>query len=179
MAFRLAWIWAAAQPQYSEKHVGHNGTREREHCQHHQSALQQRIKREMEEIEPDIDPEKRIGHSERAAVTKAQVSIPLRLETQRKEQGDDGTAGDGRQLEKPGGKTDTDLSEGISSVEKGGRPYRTDPAEIGAVSDRLTEIDPQVQKGEDEGREKHRPLDRQKSPKDAGVVELPHPQPFH
>ena len=42
-------------------------------------------------------------------------------------------------------------------------------------TNRLTEIDPEVQKGEDESRAKHRPPNRQKSPEDAGVVELPHP----
>ena len=39
----------------------------------------------MKEIEPDIDPEERIGHSERSAVTKAEVGIPLGVETKRKE----------------------------------------------------------------------------------------------
>ena len=45
----------------------------------------------MKDIKPDIDPEKRIGNSERAAVTKAEVSIPFRIETTRKKQGDAGT----------------------------------------------------------------------------------------
>ena len=45
----------------------------------------------MKDIKPDIDPEKRIGHSEGPAVTKAQVGIPLGVETDRKEQGDGGT----------------------------------------------------------------------------------------
>ena len=52
------------------------------------------------------------------------------------------------------------------------------PAESAAIFGSLAEIDPQVQKGEDESRAKHHPLNRQKRPENAGVVELPHPQPF-
>jgi hypothetical protein len=120
----------------------------------------------MEEIEPDIDPEERIGNSEGPAVTKAEVGIPLGVETNRKEQGDGSAGQDNGQLQKPGRKIDTGLRDW------------TVLAQSGAVSNSLTEIDPQVQKGEDESRTKHRPLNRQKRPEDAGVVELPHPQPF-
>src|SRR5271168_4670174 len=120
----------------------------------------------MKEIEPDIDPEERIGHSEGAAVTKAEVGIPLGVETSGKEQGNGGTGQDNGQLQKPGRKIDAGLRDW------------TVAAESSAVSNSLTEIDPEVEKGEDEGRTKHRPLNRQKGPEDAGVVELPHPQPF-
>ena len=132
----------------------------------------------MKEIKPDIDPEERIGHSEGPAVTKAEVSIPLGVETNRKEQGDAGTDQDNGHLQKPGRKIDTGLRDRIGSGQKGRPPCPTVSAESGAVSGSLTEIDPQVQKGEDESRAKHRPLNRQKRPEDAGVVELPHPQPF-
>jgi hypothetical protein len=39
----------------------------------------------MKEIKPDIDPEERIGYSERPALTKAEVGIPLGIETHSKE----------------------------------------------------------------------------------------------
>ena len=52
----------------------------------------------MEEIEADVDPIQRIGHAERAAVTKAEVAIPLRVETNRKKQGDDRAERDNCQL---------------------------------------------------------------------------------
>ena len=44
----------------------------------------------MKDIKPDIDPEKRIGHSEGPAVAEAQVSIPFGVEPGRKKQGDAG-----------------------------------------------------------------------------------------
>src|SRR5580700_8203410 len=117
----------------------------------------------MKEIEPDIDPEERIRHPERSAVTKAEVGVPLGIKTKRKEQGDAATDQNNHQLQKSGRKIDAGL-----------RGW-TDLAEGGAVSGSLTKVDPQVQKGEDESRAKHRPLNRQQRPEDAGVVELPHP----
>ena len=51
----------------------------------------------MKDIEPDIDPEQRIGNPEGPAITKAEVSIPFGVETTRKEQGDAGAdQNDGR-----------------------------------------------------------------------------------
>src|SRR5271165_1162799 len=131
----------------------------------------------MKEVESDIDPEEGIGHSEGPAVTKSEVGIPIGVETKRKEQGDASTDQDDGQIQEPGRKIDAGLRGGIGSGQKG-RPCPTASAESGAVSDSLTEIDPQEQKGEDESQAKHRPLNRQKGPEDAGVVELPHPQPF-
>jgi hypothetical protein len=132
----------------------------------------------MKEIKPDIDPEKRIGNSERPAVTKAEVGIPFGVETSRKEQSDASADQDNGQLKKPGRKIDTGLRARIGSGQKGRLPRQTVSAESGTISGSLMEIDPQVQKGENESRAKHRPLNRQKRPEDAGVVELPHPQPF-
>src|SRR5580704_9270185 len=132
----------------------------------------------MKEIEPDIDPEERIGHAEGRAVTKAQVGIPFGVEANRKEQGDAGTDEEDGELQKPRRKIDAGLRDRIGSGQKGRPPCPTISAESGAVPDGLTKIEPQVQKGEDESRAKHRPLNRQKRPEDAGVVELPHPQPF-
>jgi hypothetical protein len=57
-------------------------------------------------------------------------------------------------------------------------PCWTVSADGDAIFGSLAEIDPQVQKSEDESRAEHRPLNRQKRPENAGVVELPHPQPF-
>ena len=42
----------------------------------------------MEDIKSDIDPKKRIGHSEGPAVTKAEVGIPFGIETSCKKQGE-------------------------------------------------------------------------------------------
>src|SRR5271169_967953 len=104
----------------------------------------------MKEVEPDIDPEEWIGHSEGPAVTKAEVGIPLGVETKRKEQGDAGTDQDSGQFQEPGRKIDTGLRERIGFGQIGGPPCPAILAEGGAVSDSLTEIEPQVQKGEDE-----------------------------
>src|SRR5208283_5421489 len=104
----------------------------------------------MKEVEPDIDPEERIGHSEGPAVTKAEVGIPLGVETKRKEQGDAGTDQDDGQFHEPGRKIETGLRGRIGSGQKDGPPCPPVSAESGAVSDSLTKIDPQVQKGEDE-----------------------------
>src|ERR1700724_1235604 len=106
----------------------------------------------MEEIEPDIDPEERIGNSEGPAVTKAEVGIPLGVETNRKEQGDGSAGQDNGQLQKPGRKIDTGLRDWSVL------------AESGAVSNSLTEIDPQVQKREEENQKKNRPPKPQKQP---------------
>jgi hypothetical protein len=92
----------------------------------------------MKEIEPDIDPEERIGHSEGPAVTKAEVGIPLGVETSRTEQSDAGTDHANGPPQKPGRKIDTGLRDW------------TVVAESGTVSNGLTEIDPEVEKGEDE-----------------------------
>jgi hypothetical protein len=53
----------------------------------------------MKDIKPDIGPEKRIGHSEGPAVTKAEVSIPFGVETSRKKQGDAGADQDNGRLQ--------------------------------------------------------------------------------
>ena len=132
----------------------------------------------MKDIEPDVDPEQRIGYSEGPAVTKTQVGIPVGVETDREEQSDAGTDHTNSQLQKPRRKIDTDLRGRIEFGQIGRRPCAAVLAESGAVSDSLTEIEPQVQKGEDESQAQHRPLNRQQRPEDVGVVELPHPQPF-
>ena len=51
-------------------------------------------------------------------------------------------------------------------------------AESGAVSRRKAKIDPQVQKCDNESRAKQPPPHGQECPEDAGVAELPHPQPL-
>jgi|SRR6516162_8292415 len=132
----------------------------------------------MKDIEPDIDPEEGIGYAEGPAVTKAYVGIPVGVETDREEQSDAGTDHANGQLQKSGRKIDAGLRDRIAFGQIGRPPCPAVLAERDAVSDSLTEIEPQVQKGEDESRAKHRPLNRQQRPKDAGVVELPHPPPF-
>ena len=51
-------------------------------------------------------------------------------------------------------------------------------AESGAVSRRKAKIDPEVQKRDNESRAKQFPPHGQECPEDAGVAELPHPEPF-
>ena len=66
-----------------------------------------------------------------------------------------------------------------SALDNGSKvPWLTHPAESAAIFGGPAEIDPQVQKSDGEGRAQHRALNRQKRPEDAGIVELPHPQPF-
>src|SRR5271165_5760594 len=132
----------------------------------------------MKNIETDIDSVERVGHSEGPAVTKAEVGIPLAIKAKRKQQGAAGTDHDSGELQKPGREIETGLRDGIGCRQKSGPSCPTASAKGGAVSDSLTEIDPQIQKGEDERRAKHRPPNRQQRPEDAGVVELPHPEPF-
>ena len=132
----------------------------------------------MKDIVPDIDPEKRIGHSEGPAVTKAEVGIPLGVETKREQQSHAGTDQDDGQVQEPGRKIETGLRDRISSGQKGRPSCASVSAKSAAVSGSQTQIDPEVQKSEDESQTKHCPLNRQQRPEDAGVVELPHPQPF-
>ena len=73
-----------------EEQVNRKDDPEGQHRQQRQAALQQDIERQMEDIKPDIDTEKRVGDSEGPAVTKAQVSVPFALETSRKKQSDAG-----------------------------------------------------------------------------------------
>ena len=47
-----------------------------------------------------------------------------------------------------------------------------------AVSDRLTDIEPQEEKHAKEGHASHSPFDGKQRPENARIVELPHPQPL-
>src|SRR5271170_7262413 len=96
----------------------------------------------MEGIEPDIDAVERIGHSEGSAVAKAQVGIPIRVETNREEQGDASTDQDNGQLQEPGREIDAGRRDPISSGKKGRSPCVIVSAQSSAVSDSLTQIDP-------------------------------------
>jgi hypothetical protein len=56
--------------------------------------------------------------------------------------------------------------------------YQISRTESGAVSRRKAKIDPDVQQRDNKSRAKQFPPYRQECPEDAGVAELPHPQPF-
>ena len=76
---------AAAGPHYPEVHVERQDGQGRDQRQCCQAALQEFIKGETEQIEPDIDSEERIGQPKGSAITKAEIRIPLPVEEGRKD----------------------------------------------------------------------------------------------
>ncbi len=67
---------------------------------------------------------------------------------------------------------------GAESRGKGRLASRTTSTKTRAVFRRNAKIDPQVQKGGNESRTEQSPPHGEECPEDAGIVELPHPQPF-
>ena len=151
-------IVVAGLLQLEEDKSTHYG--ESSHGQKDEAPLQELIEGESEEIESKIDLEERVGDAERSTVTKPEVRIPLRGDTDGKDDGYDNCRYIHHEQNQPGAEIYIDSSGGIL----GGFDNLTG----GTLSHEIpnsprcdAEVNPQKEKRRNCGHAKHYPLDRE------------------
>ena len=114
----------------------------------------------------------RLGQPKGSAITKAEIRVLFRLELTAKNR----AATNGHRSHSPFHNRARDLD--AESCGNGRLAGQTTNSESGAIFHSKVKIDPEVQKRDNESLAKQSPPRGKECPKDAGVIDLPRPQPF-